>query len=224
MNISPRLLAVADLIGTAEVVADIGTDHAYLPVYLIENNLVSAAIASDVRKGPLENAKKTVLQHGLGDKIELRLSDGLKSYKKGDASVFAVAGMGGLLISSFIEDTPWLREQGTRLVLQPMTHAEELRKTLFDCGFSIDREIAVREGTKLYIVISAFYSGVKQTYSDFDIAVGSIRPKDGKTEQEFLEKLAFTYQKKLTALNNAGRTDEKCESILKQLKSLLKGE
>ena len=122
MKLDSRLMAIADLVRKDKVFADIGTDHAYLPVYLVENRIINCAIAADLRVGPLENAKETVVSHNLSDKIELRLSDGLDNFSENEVQEIAVAGMGGLLISSFIERTDWLKNSNVHLILQPMTH------------------------------------------------------------------------------------------------------
>ena len=109
MKLDSRLMAIANLVSKNRIFADIGTDHAYLPVYLVENGIVNRAIAADLRVGPLDNAKETVVSHNLTDKIELRLSDGLDNFKENEAQEIAVAGMGGLLIASCVERTKWLK-------------------------------------------------------------------------------------------------------------------
>ena len=102
MKLDSRLMAIANLVRKDKIFADIGTDHAYLPVYLVENGIINKAIAADLRIGPLENAKLAVDSYNYSDKIELRLSDGLDNFKANEVEEIAVAGMGGLLISSFI--------------------------------------------------------------------------------------------------------------------------
>ena len=139
MKLDSRLMAIANLVRENKVFADIGTDHAYLPVYLVENGKIQKAIAADLRVGPLENARDAVVSYGFTEQIELRLSDGLDNFKDNEVEEIAVAGMGGLLISQFIERTEWLKNEDIHLILQPMTHIEELRKTLFDNGFIIDK-------------------------------------------------------------------------------------
>ena len=95
MKLDNRLMAIAELVRKDKIFADIGTDHAYLPVYLVEKGIVNHAIAADLRVGPLDNAKETVVSHNLTDKIELRLSDGLDNFKDNEVEEIAVAGMGG---------------------------------------------------------------------------------------------------------------------------------
>ena len=105
VNLTPRLSAVASLVKGGGIIADIGTDHGYLPVFLVQNGIVPGAIAADIGKMPLENARKTVVEYGLTDKIQLRLSDGLKEFVSTDASEIIFAGMGGTLIAEKLAET-----------------------------------------------------------------------------------------------------------------------
>ena len=141
MKLDNRLMAIANLVRKDKVFADIGTDHAYLPVYLVEKGIIKMGIAADLRVGPLENARDAVVAYGYSEQIELRLSDGLDNFNDNEVEEIAVAGMGGLLISEFINRTHWLKNENIHLILQPMSHVEELRKTLFDNGFIIDKEV-----------------------------------------------------------------------------------
>ena len=218
MKLDGRLMSVANLIRKNKSVADIGTDHAYLPVYLIENGISNFVIASDVRKGPLSNAKKTIVAHNLCDKIELRLSDGLDNFSDNEVEEVAVAGMGGLLISQFIERTTWIQNKNIHLILQPMTHVEELRETLYNNGFLIDKECVSTDNNKLYITISAFYVGEKQSYSDFDLIVGKLTQNNDELSGKYLNHLYDKYNKKLCALINAQKPCEKYEEIVEKLK------
>ena len=174
MKLDSRLMAIANLVRKDRIFADIGTDHAYLPVYLVEKGIINKAVAADLRVGPLENARDAVVSYGFTDKIELRLSDGLDNFKENEVEEIAVAGMGGLLISQFIERTDWLKNEDVHLILQPMTHVEELRKTLFDNGFIVDEEIVAEDDDKLYIVLSAYYYNDAIAYTELDLIVGKL--------------------------------------------------
>ena len=218
MHLDGRLTAVADMIRPCEAFADIGTDHAYLPVYLVEKGIAKHAIASDLRKGPLNNARETVNEHCLQDEIELRLSDGLDNFEPYEVTEIAVAGMGGLLISEFIERTNWLKNPDIHIVLQPMTHSEELRKALYDNGFYIDRECAAIEGGKLYVVISAFYGGEKTEYDNIDLIVGKLPQNNDEISNEYLCHLYERYNKKLIALENAHKECGSLRNIVTELR------
>ncbi len=219
MKLDSRLLAVANLVRENKTLADIGTDHAYLPVYLVENGVINKAIAADLRVGPLENAKESVVSYGLSDKIELRLSDGLDNFKENEVEEIVVAGMGGLLISEFIERTEWLKNENIHLILQPMTHAEELRKVLFDNGFIMDKEVIAKDGDKIYIIFSAYYYGDATAYTDLDLIVGKLPYNDDDLSREYLAHLFDKYNKKLVALQKASK---ECTDLRKTVEELSK--
>ena len=218
MKLDSRLMAIARLVRKDRVFADIGTDHAYLPVYLVENGIISKAIAADLRVGPLENAKDAVVSYGFTEQIQLRLSDGLDNFKENEVEEIAVAGMGGLLISQFIERTGWLKNENIHLILQPMTHVEELRKTLFDNGFIIDKEVVAEDGDKLYIILSAYYYADETAYTDFDLIVGKLPHNDDELSKKYLAKIYDKHNKKLIALQKADKDCSELEKLEGELK------
>lgn len=218
MQLDKRLSAVAGLVRKGTRFADIGTDHAYLPVYLIKNGILDRAIAADLRKGPLENARETAQIYSLTEKIQLRLSDGLDNFTVGEVNEIAIAGMGGLLIAQFVERTEWLKNSDIHLILQPMTHAEELRKSLFDNSFQIDKEVAVQDKDKLYIIISAYYCGENIDYSDFDLIVGKLPLNNDETSNIYLNHIYEKYNKKLIALKSADKDCAELEITVGELK------
>lgn len=218
MKLDNRLMAIADLVQKDKIFADIGTDHAYLPVYLVEKGIIKKAIAADLRVGPLDNARDAVVSYGYESQIELRLSDGLDNFKENEVEEIAVAGMGGLLISEFINRTEWLKNENIHLILQPMTHVEELRKTLFDNGFVIDKEVVAKDGDKLYIILSVYYYEGKTAYTDLDLIVGKLPYNDDSLSKEYLTKIYNKYLKKLQALKNADRECTELEKLVGELK------
>lgn len=218
MKLDSRLTAIADLVRKDKVFADIGTDHAYLPVYLVEKGIINRGIAADLRVGPLENAKEAVISYGYSDKIELRLSDGLDNFRENEVEEIAVAGMGGLLISSFIERTGWLKNEDIHLILQPMTHVEELRKTLFDNGFIIDKEVVAKDGDKLYIILSVYFYEGQTAYTELDLIVGKLPYNDDCLSKEYLNKIFNKYNKKLVALKKADKECTELEKLVGKLK------
>lgn len=218
MKLDNRLMAIADLVQKDKIFADIGTDHAYLPVYLVEKGIIKKAIAADLRVGPLDNARDAVVSYGYESQIELRLSDGFDNFKENEVEEIAVAGMGGLLISEFINRTEWLKNENIHLILQPMTHVDELRKTLFDNGFVIDKEVVAKDGDKLYIILSVYYYEGQTVYTDFDLIVGKLPYNDDSLSKEYLTKIYNKYLKKLQALKNADRECTELEKLVGELK------
>lgn len=154
-----RLRLAADLVREGSRVADIGTDHARLPVALVAEGRCPTAIASDVRRGPVDNARRTVEQAGLTAAVSVRLGDGLQTVQPDEVDDIVIAGMGGETIAAILEAAPWVRAERYRLILQPMTRAEKLRAYLFAHGFAILSERVTRVGRHWYTVIHAAFTG-----------------------------------------------------------------
>ncbi len=150
--LTPRLETVARLVPSGARFADIGTDHAYLPVKLLLDGVIDRAIAADLREGPLSRARETARQYGVEDKVSFRLCDGLSGIERGEADAIAIAGMGGETIAAILAAAPWTKEHQT-LLLQPMTSFHDLRGWLQRSGYEICREHIAREGNRLYSVM-----------------------------------------------------------------------
>lgn len=147
---TPRLLAIAQSVPQGKSVADIGTDHAYIPIYLCQKEKAERALAMDVRKGPLFRAEANIRRYQLDSRIETRLSDGLSALCEGEADTVVIAGMGGLLIAELLQRAP---VRAKTYVLQPMTAVAELRMWLHSHGFCIVDERLAQEGEKLYSIL-----------------------------------------------------------------------
>ncbi len=159
MNLDKRLTAVATLLRDGKRLADIGTDHAYLPTALVQAGKCPFAIASDIGQGPLDAARHTVTAAGLMRQVALRLGDGLSTIAAGEVEDIAIAGMGGETMVAILQAAPWVKDPALRVVLQPMTRAEELRRWLLANGFAIVEEHLVEDGRYLYPVMAAEYTG-----------------------------------------------------------------
>jgi len=154
LELSPRLRAAADLVPVGARLADVGTDHAYLPAALILEGKIPFAIAADLRQGPLERARATVREYGLTGKVAFRLCDGLRGIRSDEADAVAIAGMGGETIAAILAAAPWTRERDMPLILQPMSSMPDLRGWLGENGYRILEERLAREGDTLYTVLS----------------------------------------------------------------------
>lgn len=173
-NLDARLLSVANFVREGAYACDIGTDHAYLPVYLVLTGRAERALASDINKGPVMRAEESVAKYGVSDKIKVILSDGLAGAENYPVTDIIVAGMGGELIASILEAAKWTRNEKYRLILQPMTHAEILRKYLADNGFAVIDEDIVAEPNdkKIYQIICAEFSGKAEPYTTDELYLG----------------------------------------------------
>jgi tRNA (adenine22-N1)-methyltransferase len=176
----------AALVPPGLAVADIGSDHAYLPAHLVRLGLCPRAIASDIAGGPLENARQTVLRAKLQDRIELRLSDGFQAFAPADAACWVLAGMGGTLMARLLDAAPWLRAPGTVLVAQPMRHADDLRAWLTAHGFRIETELACRDAGRPYLALRAVYDGTARDYPPGYIHYGELIHHPGPAARDLL--------------------------------------
>jgi len=150
LELTPRLRMVADMLPGGVRLADVGTDHAYLPAAMMLEGKIPYAIAADLREGPLSRARETVQEYELGGKIDFRLCDGLSGIKASEVDAVSIAGMGGETIAMILSAAPWTREQNTTLVLQPMSSMDELRGWLGKNGYAIKEERLAREGDTIY--------------------------------------------------------------------------
>ncbi len=153
-KLSKRLEAVASFVPTGAVVADIGSDHAYLPCYLVHKGIASRAVAGEVVQGPFDSAVRQVRTEGLADKITVRLADGLAAVEEADGvTAVTIAGMGGPLIVSILEKHPQALKTVTRLILQPNIHAKAIREWAVQHGWALQDEVILEEDGKVYEVL-----------------------------------------------------------------------
>lgn len=153
MNLSKRLQSIADLISMGSVAVDIGTDHAFLPVYLIEKTISKKVIATDVNKKPLQKAKKCISENRFNDKIELRFGNGLEVIKPDEVDCIIIAGMGGSTIQSILSDGKDVARTAKELIIQPMTMHVETREWLDKNDYMIIDENLVEEDRRLYLIM-----------------------------------------------------------------------
>lgn len=195
VKLSPRLMTAVAFTRPGRLLADIGTDHAYLPIYLCEQGLLPpvaagngetlSAIAADIHRGPVERADTHIAAAGLTRRIRTVQTDGLQGLEVYDPADVVIFGMGGELIAAILEAAPWVRAPGRRLILQPMTHAEKLRAYLLSAGYAIVGERVSREGDRVYQTLCAepAEGGNPPTLTAAELAVGEARFHLGDPEQ-----------------------------------------
>ncbi len=208
---TPRLYAIASMVPQGAFFADVGTDHAYLPIYLAENNLIFHAVAADINRGPLLRAKGNIKKYNLEEKIDTCLSDGFEELDGNSFDTASIAGMGGILIARILEKAP----RGKLYILQPMRDAHFLRAYLSSNGFELVDEKLAEEGNKIYTVI-AVRDG-KEVLSEKELYLGKLLKKDPLFEK-FRTRLSNKYKKKYEGLklSSADKTAEieECERII----------
>lgn len=150
MQLSKRLLALAEMISSGNVLVDVGCDHGYLPIYLIQNHHIPRAIAMDIGKGPLERAKNNIKAYGLEGYIETRLSNGLEMLQPGEGDTLLISGMGGPLIQQILSNGKRTAEMMKELILQPQSDIPGFRRYLLQEGYDITEENIIYEDGKFY--------------------------------------------------------------------------
>ena len=161
MLISKRLQTIASLIPAGASVADVGCDHAWLPIWLYEQGAIKNAVAMDINSGPLERAKEHIREHGLESVIKTRISDGLAGLLPGECNALVIAGMGGPLMERILEEGSHLLPGFEQMILQPQSDIPHFRQWLYDHGFFISDEKMVKEDGKFYPVIKASHAPEK---------------------------------------------------------------
>lgn len=228
-NLTPRLKTISELINHSDKMADIGTDHAYLPVCLIDSGKCKTAIASDIRSGPLKRAETTVQKYNMGGLIELRLGAGLETVTLSDkVDTIVIAGMGGLVITEIIRSSIEIVKAAKHIILQPMTMAPELRTYLYSSALGRIDEYFAFEGEKIYNIISVDITQdskpIKLTSAEAFIGKSLIESKPDGFDT-YIRHLKHKLENQITGLKNgttaeAGEKLKNAEIMLSEIKNI----
>lgn len=220
MDITNRLLAVASFVRNGSYFIDVGTDHAYLPIYLVQNKKVERALASDINAGPCESAERHIAECGLSAQISVCKTNGLCGISSCGQTDIAIAGMGGALIAEILSKADFIKDNNVRLILQPMRNAPDLRKYLCDNGFCIIGESLAREDERIYEIICAQYCGNAVPYTELSLLLGEKnienKKNDPKLFNAFCDKSAAALTKKINGMHEGG-ADASAEKALLSL-------
>lgn len=224
-KLSPRLYAIASQVPSGARVADIGTDHAYIPIYLVQNKIVQHAIASDVRQGPVDKAIRNVIRYGLANHIDVRLGNGLEKIKNNEVDTVILAGMGGVLMTEILSNALPLLQTIQTLILQPNIGPEEVRKWLEKERYKIINEELVEENNKLYNIIVAAH-GYEKIEKELYYYVGKkLIEKQNPLLNKFLDAKINELNKIIDELNHHSSANalvrlQECKERLQQYKAL----
>ena len=172
ITLSKRLLSASKFVRQGAYFADIGTDHAYLPIFLLQEGRVSHAVCADINEGPLDSARRNAEELGCLDKMDFVLTDGAEGLSDKGITDYAICGMGGELIADIIERSPHLSQKNIRLILQPMSRQGHLQRCLAKSGFEVVMESYAYDGGKYYLCLAAEYTGRRREISDFEAEFG----------------------------------------------------
>lgn len=213
--LSKRLQMLADLVTPGNRLVDVGCDHGFLSIYLVQNKICPVALAMDVRKGPLAAAQEHIEAAGLEDYISLRLSDGLLNFQDGEADTMVCAGMGGRLMAKILTDSMQKAQNLRELILQPQSELREFRSFLRENGFEIRQEDAVLEEGKYYFCMKAVYTGKNHTADGLSDEYGELlfKQKHPVLHQylSFRKKLLTELETALIAGNSVRAADRLAE-------------
>lgn len=226
--LSPRLAEAARLVGKCNCFADIGIDHAYLPIYLLMTGACKTAVASDIGEGPLKRASAAAQKYN--QTVSLRLGSGLSTLERDEADAVVIAGMGGLLIADILKSGADKLGAAKKIVLQPMTAVPELRKFLADYGWRIESESIVKEGEKLYILMSVKMpppdSSFSEQYSEAELFIGK---RLAETRPQYFGEYVSKLRHKLNVIIKGLETSksdgsaeklEHCQRLLEEVNKL----
>ncbi len=214
-SLDERLLTCAGLVRNGARLADVGSDHAYLPVWLLKMGRIEYAVASDIGEMPLESGRLTAEKYGV-DNIDFRLGSGLTTLKESDGITdIVIAGMGGEVIAEILSQSELARNPDINLILQPMTRSDELIAFLYENGFEIREQKALMSKGRSYTVILAGFCGVR-------LSVSSVFKITGKLDLTDAESVKFI-NKHIRNLENKSRGDESVNALLNELRSMING-
>ncbi len=221
ITLQPRLELVASLVPQGASVADIGTDHGRIPVFLVQNQLVKSAIAADLNAEPLSRAKALISEFGLEEKISTILSDGLLEITPFSADTIIIAGMGGETIINILSAVSWIKKD-IKLILQPQSKQFELRKWLFENEFDIKNEHLVLDNDRIYPIMEVI-GGKSEAYNLAEFAVG--KKEMHNSEQlfgEYLSKIIDKTEKVILGMRNSSEDAKLAENekLVKELEKM----
>ena len=219
MDLTPRLKAIADSIIHCHLVADIGSDHAHLPIYLLQRGRTEKAIATDINIGPAKISKERIKHHGLLDFIDVRVGYGLQVLNKDEADVIVISGMGGLLIIDILSKGIQIGRTAEKLILQPMRDNFLLRKWLIENSFEISDVELVKEEDRFYEIIWALPSDLVDSSQDINYIDDKLLEKKSLVLFEYIESQLDKYRmiaEKLKVYDtpNAIRRQEECIELI----------
>ena len=224
-SVGKRLLSAAKFVRQGAYFADVGTDHAYLPLFLLGEGIIERAVCADINEGPLESARKNAAEVGFSDKIIFKLSDGAAELCDMGITDYAICGMGGELIADIIERAPHLKDGSLNLILQPMTRQSSLRRYLYENGFEVLEESYSFDAGKYYLCMLVKYSGVSKEISDFEAEFGDLSDVCSMSDEKigYIEGKLKALYKAALGKESQGDNDSPERRLINKYEAILAG-
>lgn len=226
MNLSNRLKTISDMVVNVKSIVDVGTDHGYIPIFLVKNNIIDNAVASDINKGPVEKVKQNVSNYNLDKKIQCRLGGGLTTVEPNEVEAAIIAGMGGNLIRDIIEESLDVFKQLKYAILQPVQNPEVLKEYIYKKGFTIIDEELVYEDGKYYEIFKVKYDNKINVIDPIYYEISkTLIEKKHNIMKDYLNFKLDKYNKIYENLNcdteNSQRRKEELKEIIERIKGFL---
>ena len=226
INISPRLLSAADFVRQDAILADIGTDHAYLPLFLLEQGRITRAFCSDINEGPLASAKANIAAAGYLDRVEFALADGADALAGKGITDYTVCGMGGELIADIIDRAEEMRDPAVQLILQPMTRRGALASYLYKNGFEILCEAYSKDAGKYYVTLLAEFVGKCRDIDEIEAEFGRADTPARNPEAKigYLKSKLGVFEKRRAGIEKSSLGGEDYTPHIEYIKTLINEE
>jgi len=225
-----RLALAASFVRQGSVVCDVGTDHAYLPIWLLTHGIVDRAVACDINEGPLQSARSHAAQYACADRITFCLSDGLRGIDLSGERVgdIVLCGMGGELIARIYSECPYTKRPDVRGILQPMSSAEDLRFALGQAGYRIEDEKLAFAAGRIYTCMAVSYDGVLRAFSPAELVLGEAHIRRGRAGGElfieYLRRNVRSAEKKYRGRKEGALDASAEEALLRELYTIAEKE
>lgn len=215
VRLGPRLKTVVSFVEKGASVIDIGCDHGYVPIYLVQNGICRHVTATDIRYGPLNSAIRSAEENGVSEKIDFILTDGLKNVPRDDADTIVISGMGGETMIGILEGEDWLISEDVKLILQPQSKTDELLLWLERSGFAIRDVSLAREDGILYLVLKA--QGAENGDAPIIDVLMLLKEKEDPLFEEYIDYQTAKFEKILEGMNKSEHARYETEKVKEKL-------
>ncbi|HOJ09030.1 MAG TPA: class I SAM-dependent methyltransferase [Clostridiales bacterium] len=223
MKLKGRLRAIAEMVPKCNLICDIGTDHAYIPIYLVKSSICKRAIITDIKQGPINIAENNIRENHLEDCIETRLGDGLHPLDNNEIDVLIIAGMGGKLMAKILWEGISKAMNANLLILQAMNGLELVTQWLFEEGFDICDEELVEDDNRIYNIKAARWTGVKKVYNNVDLHISKkLIEKNNPLLIEYIDRKLAVLDKIISGLQKTNKNSAEAETELYKMEILKK--
>ncbi len=221
MKLSKRLETVTSMVTKGNRVVDVGCDHGFVPIFLVESGISPSAVAADVRPGPLSRAKEHIKEHGLEEKIQARLSDGLSNIRPGEADSLIMSGIGGILMIRLLSDNCETAKSFQELILSPQSELADVRRYLVENGYFIEYEHMLCDEGKFYFIFHVVVKKDERDWSEDEYRYGKeICAEDLDTFRAYLEKEKRQYEQILEKMKQAPQNERAAQRIAQLQKDI----